>query len=38
MLYYLAKILKKRGIFKRERRSTEIRALGIILYVYRLGM
>jgi hypothetical protein len=27
MLHYLTRILKKRGIFKRERRSTEIRAL-----------
>ena len=32
MLYYLTRILKKKGLFKRERRSTEIRALAIVLY------
>ena len=37
MLYYMTRILKKRGIFKRERRSTEIRALGIILYFLGLS-
>jgi transposase-like protein len=37
MLYYLTRILKKRGIFRRERRSAEIRALAIILYYLGLS-
>ena len=37
MLYYLTKILKKKGVFKRERRSTEIRSLAIVLYFLGLS-
>jgi len=36
MLYYLTKILKKKGVFKRER-STEIRSLAIVLYFLGLS-
>ena len=36
MLYYLTKILKK-GVFKRERRGTEIRSLEIVLYFLGLS-
>ncbi len=32
MLYYSTKILKRKGLFKRERRSTYIRTLAVILY------
>ena len=37
MLYYLTKILKKKGVFKRERRGTEIRSLEIVLYFLGLS-
>ena len=37
MLYYLTRILKKKGLFKRKMRSTEIRALPIVLYFFGLS-
>jgi len=37
VLYYLTRILKKKGLFKRERRSTKIRVLAIVLYFFGLS-